>query len=50
MQGPLLLEIEKVPGVDFGADLAIRHVPIEGGSRRRAVIVNGVVAASIADR
>jgi hypothetical protein len=50
MSGPLLLEIEKVPGVDFGTKLAIRKMPGGEGRRRRAVVVKGIVPASIADR
>uniref|UniRef100_A0A914GU04 PDZ domain-containing protein n=1 Tax=Globodera rostochiensis TaxID=31243 RepID=A0A914GU04_GLORO len=48
--GPLLLEIEKVPGIDFGIELDIRHIYSSGRIKRRAVIVKRIVPASIADR
>jgi hypothetical protein len=51
LPGPLLLEIEKMAGIDFGIELAIRQIrPSNGGPKRRAIIVRGLVAASMADR
>jgi hypothetical protein len=51
--GPLLLEIEKTPGVDFGTELVIRQqqTTVDGGeTKRKAVFVHSIVPASIADR
>ena len=46
----MLLEIEKVPGVDFGVELAIREMPAGNQGRRRTVLIQAIVAASVADR
>uniref|UniRef100_A0A914UIQ8 PDZ domain-containing protein n=1 Tax=Plectus sambesii TaxID=2011161 RepID=A0A914UIQ8_9BILA len=47
-QGPLLLEIDKVPGVDLGIDVNISEYSVSG--KRQSVYITSVVAASIADR
>ncbi|KAI1707599.1 PDZ domain (Also known as DHR or GLGF) domain-containing protein [Ditylenchus destructor] len=63
-RGPLLLEVEKVPGVDFGLVLAIkkpkmntiRHGSGQTGKvapmqqKIRSIFVQGIVRASVADR
>ncbi|KAL3121821.1 hypothetical protein niasHT_002049 [Heterodera trifolii] len=46
----LKLEIEKVPGIDFGAELDIRHSLSNGHTKRSSVTVKGIVPASVADR
>lgn len=52
--GPLLLEIDKNPGVDLGAILTICErepsAAAVAGGRRRAILVEDIVPASVADR
>ncbi len=49
-QGPLLLEIDKNPGIDLGAALTIRNLNGDSGGRTRSIFVENVIPASVADR
>ncbi len=49
-QGPLLLEIDKVPGVDIGVELKFHEYDLSGGGKRRGIFIDNIIAASVADR
>lgn len=60
-KGPILLEIEKVPGVDFGVILTIQKQSFNSLSknndstlilqkRNQIVLIEEIVSASVADR